>query len=85
MKTMYNKTTKSNRYIIDHTLIIEKLCLPIFKVARVLVQHVIFQPCAKTIENIKNIIHSRDFIEQHRSSLYFIPILRHLPDMDLTC
>ncbi|MCP4757237.1 MAG: IS4 family transposase [Proteobacteria bacterium] len=31
-------------------------------------RHLIFQVCAKIVENIKNIIHSSDFLSQHRFS-----------------
>lgn len=65
---MYNKLAKTNRYIIDQNLTWEEKCLQITKVAQILVQHLIFQVCAKIIENIKNIINSDDFLAKYRNS-----------------
>lgn len=68
MKNMYNKIAKSNRYIIDLNPILEIICQQIIKVAHSLVRHLFFQPCAKIIETIKEIIHSEHFLKEHRLS-----------------
>ena len=75
----YNKLTKTNRYIIDRNLISEEKCQQIIKVVRILVRHMIFQVCAKIIENIKNIIHSSDFLARYRNSSADFTRERKLP------
>lgn len=63
---MYNKVTNSNRYTIDQYQIMEEICLQSLKAAYGLAQHLIFQVCTKIVETIKDIIHSNDFLAQHR-------------------
>ena len=66
IKIMYNKIANSNRYINFQTHILGILCLQIYKVAHILEHKLILKFCAKIIKNIKEIIFSNDFLNQHR-------------------
>lgn len=79
MAIMYNKLTKTNRYIIGRNLFSEEKCQQIIKVVRIPVRRMIFQVCAKIVENIKNIIHSSDFLARYRNSSTAFTRERKLP------
>ncbi len=68
MTNMYNKVEISILYRIDRNHILEKICLQIIKVALLPAQKMFFQVCAKIVENIKEIIHSDNFLSRHRFS-----------------
>lgn len=64
MTIVYNKLTKT----IHYTIIQEKICPKIIKIVLRLARKMVFQVCAKIVENLKEIIYSDDFLSQHRTS-----------------